>query len=232
MRPIAFHGERVHDPRPSTTALPRDSARCTGRTSNGPRTSSPTSARTSSSWRPPTPPDRVRAARVACLSGSGFRIAARLFILATGGIENARLLLLANRAQPAGLGNGSDLVGRYFMEHLYLDAAATIRRAGRRHRRVLHLRPPRPKGGACAESWDSIPSFAGASVSRISAPFSTRRSWGSAAAFWRSLVSELRQRRLPAGALSRLRSMLEHFAVAAAARSGTARTGRGFDSTW
>ena len=43
-----------------------------------------------------------------------------------GGIENARLLLLSNRVQPAGLGNGHDLVGRYFMEHLYLDAAAAI----------------------------------------------------------------------------------------------------------
>jgi ectoine hydroxylase-related dioxygenase (phytanoyl-CoA dioxygenase family) len=37
----------------------------------------------------PNPPNRVSAARVACLSGSGFRVAARLFILATGGIENA-----------------------------------------------------------------------------------------------------------------------------------------------
>jgi choline dehydrogenase-like flavoprotein len=104
----------------------------------------------------PTPPDRVSAARVACLSGNGFRVAARLFVLATGGIENARLLLMANRAQPSGLGNTHDLVGRYFMEHLYLDAAARIRApdgsiskfytsghrsAGRRVRGLLGLDP-------------------------------------------------------------------------------------------
>jgi choline dehydrogenase-like flavoprotein len=74
----------------------------------------------------PTPPNHVSAARVACLSGSRFRVSARIFILATGGIENARLLLLANAVQPAGLGNGYDQVGRYFMEHLYLDQAAVM----------------------------------------------------------------------------------------------------------
>ena len=74
----------------------------------------------------PAPPQRVSAVKVACLTGTTFRVAARAFVLATGGIENARLLLLANRVQPAGLGNDHDLVGRYFMEHLSLDAAAAI----------------------------------------------------------------------------------------------------------
>jgi choline dehydrogenase-like flavoprotein len=75
----------------------------------------------------PTPPVRVNACRAACLSGTGFRVAARAFVLATGGIENARLLLMANRVQAAGLGNEHGLVGRYFMEHLYLDTAASFR---------------------------------------------------------------------------------------------------------
>jgi choline dehydrogenase-like flavoprotein len=74
----------------------------------------------------PAPAERVRAVRVACLSGSGFRVRARAFVLAAGGIENARLLLLSNTVQTAGLGNGHDVVGRYFMEHLYLDRAASI----------------------------------------------------------------------------------------------------------
>jgi choline dehydrogenase-like flavoprotein len=39
--------------------------------------------------------------------------------LAAGGIENARLLLLSNKVQKNGLGNENDLVGRFFMEHLY-----------------------------------------------------------------------------------------------------------------
>jgi choline dehydrogenase-like flavoprotein len=74
----------------------------------------------------PEAPQQVTAAKVACLAGTSFRVAARTFVLATGGIENARLLLLSDRVQSAGLGNGHDLVGRYFMEHIYLDAAAEL----------------------------------------------------------------------------------------------------------
>jgi choline dehydrogenase-like flavoprotein len=51
-------------------------------------------------------------------SDSTVSVGARIFILATGGIENARTLLLTNEARPAGLGNGNGLVGRYFMERL------------------------------------------------------------------------------------------------------------------
>jgi choline dehydrogenase-like flavoprotein len=54
--------------------------------------------------------------RVAGLDGKQFWLSARVFVLATGGIENARLLLLSNRQQPTGLGNQHDLVGRFFME--------------------------------------------------------------------------------------------------------------------
>jgi choline dehydrogenase-like flavoprotein len=104
----------------------------------------------------PTPPHLVSAVKVACLTGKSFRVAARAFVLATGGIENARLLLLADRVQQAGLGNSNDLVGRYFMEHIYLDAAADIRASrgaisdfytsgswvdGRRVRGILGLTP-------------------------------------------------------------------------------------------
>jgi choline dehydrogenase-like flavoprotein len=56
--------------------------------------------------------------RVASLAGRQFSIAARLFVLAAGGIENARLLLASHAAQREGLGNQNDLVGRFFMEHL------------------------------------------------------------------------------------------------------------------
>jgi choline dehydrogenase-like flavoprotein len=54
-------------------------------------------------------------ARAACGTARGLRVAAKLFVLAAGGIENARLLLLADRAH--GLGDESGLVGRCFMEH-------------------------------------------------------------------------------------------------------------------
>jgi choline dehydrogenase-like flavoprotein len=56
--------------------------------------------------------------RVATLQGNTFWCKARRFILATGAIENVRLLLSSNEVQRAGLGNQNDLVGRFFMEHL------------------------------------------------------------------------------------------------------------------
>lgn len=49
--------------------------------------------------------------------GRSFSVTARTYVLAAGGIENARLLLASNRQQPAGVGNGAGLVGRYFIEH-------------------------------------------------------------------------------------------------------------------
>ncbi len=57
--------------------------------------------------------------RVATLRGNTFFVVAKVFILAAGGIENARLLLVSNKVQKNGLGNQHDLVGRYFMEHPY-----------------------------------------------------------------------------------------------------------------
>ncbi len=64
--------------------------------------------------------DRASRVERVCVEGPGgnrFWIRAKWFVLATGGIENARLLLTANRVQSAGLGNGNDLVGRYLMNH-------------------------------------------------------------------------------------------------------------------
>jgi choline dehydrogenase-like flavoprotein len=62
---------------------------------------------------------RATRLRVACLEGNRFWVTAKLFILAAGGIETPRLLLLSNRIQNVGLGNQHDLVGRFFMEHLH-----------------------------------------------------------------------------------------------------------------
>ncbi len=59
----------------------------------------------------------VEAVEVAGPDGRRARIRARAFILATGGIENARLLLASNRVRPAGVGNDHDLVGRFLMDH-------------------------------------------------------------------------------------------------------------------
>ena len=60
---------------------------------------------------------QVSGVSAAVLAGPKFRVSANLYVLAAGGIENARLLLLSNKVRPSGLGNTHDLVGRFFMEH-------------------------------------------------------------------------------------------------------------------
>jgi choline dehydrogenase-like flavoprotein len=67
---------------------------------------------------------RVTGLRLAAPDGTRALVRARGFVLATGGIENARLLLLSRASQPRGLGNRHDLVGRFFMEHPLLLAAS------------------------------------------------------------------------------------------------------------
>jgi choline dehydrogenase-like flavoprotein len=59
----------------------------------------------------------VRRICVVTLRGRKVFVSARGYVLAGGGIENARLLLASNRVRAAGLGNGHDLVGRFFMDH-------------------------------------------------------------------------------------------------------------------
>ncbi len=61
----------------------------------------------------------VRQVHAACLGGNRFSVSSKVFILALGGIETPRLLLLSSQRQSCGLSNEHDLVGRYFMEHLH-----------------------------------------------------------------------------------------------------------------
>ena len=60
-----------------------------------------------------------RVERVTCrtLDGNAFDVRASRVVLATGGIENARLLLASRGVTRRGLGNARDVVGRYFMDH-------------------------------------------------------------------------------------------------------------------
>ncbi|MEM7391472.1 MAG: GMC oxidoreductase [Verrucomicrobiota bacterium] len=54
---------------------------------------------------------RLASVKLCALGGSPFHLKAERFVLACGVIENARILLMAD------VGNGSDCVGRFFMEH-------------------------------------------------------------------------------------------------------------------
>ena len=63
---------------------------------------------------------RATGVSVSSLDGNTFAVHARAVVLAAGAIETARLLLASDKANPAGLANENDNVGRYFMEHPHL----------------------------------------------------------------------------------------------------------------
>jgi len=60
------------------------------------------------------------------LDGRRFTVNARRYILACGGIENARLLLASSTVHRHGIGNQNDLVGRYFSDHPHARGLATL----------------------------------------------------------------------------------------------------------
>ncbi|MFT4947016.1 MAG: choline dehydrogenase-like flavoprotein [Natronomonas sp.] len=74
-------------------------------------------------------PDTVDAARYVTPDGTRHRQEARQFVVAAGGVETPRLLLLSeSESYPDGLANSSGLVGRYFMEHPAVRTTARIDR--------------------------------------------------------------------------------------------------------
>jgi choline dehydrogenase-like flavoprotein len=68
----------------------------------------------------------IRELTVKTLAGTQFAVRARLYILAAGGIENARLLLASGRPDGNGIGNPRDLVGRCFMTHLVYTGGTIV----------------------------------------------------------------------------------------------------------
>ncbi len=59
----------------------------------------------------------ITSAQAGTPHGRKFQVRAQAFVLAAGGLENARILLLQDALQPGGLGNQHDMVGRCFMDH-------------------------------------------------------------------------------------------------------------------
>ena len=68
----------------------------------------------------------VERIRVATLEGNHFAVTARAYVLATGGLENARLLLASDGVAPGGVGNDHGVVGRYFAEHPRFRAGVIV----------------------------------------------------------------------------------------------------------
>lgn len=61
---------------------------------------------------------RVERLEVATRGGRRMTVVPRDTVLAAGGLETARLLLASDTVIPAGVGNGHDVVGRYYMSHI------------------------------------------------------------------------------------------------------------------
>lgn len=59
----------------------------------------------------------VDAIELVTVDGARMQLVADRYVIATGGIESARLLLASTSRSAAGVGNSSGLVGRYFADH-------------------------------------------------------------------------------------------------------------------
>ena len=76
--------------------------------------------------RPASPDAAVDCVEGAALNGRRFEVRARTFVLATGGIENARILMLSGESPGRSLGNAHGLVGRYFSDHPFLTPGTFV----------------------------------------------------------------------------------------------------------
>jgi choline dehydrogenase-like flavoprotein len=68
----------------------------------------------------------ITAARFADGGGAEHRVRAASYVLATGGIENSRLLLWSNEQTGGQVVKQASALGRYWMEHLHMELGAAI----------------------------------------------------------------------------------------------------------
>jgi choline dehydrogenase-like flavoprotein len=80
---------------------------------------------------------RAQSALVSPTKEKRISVYASSFVLATGGLETARLLLASNKDRPHGLGNENDLVGRYYMTHFVGGLGSLTLMSGIDHRALL-----------------------------------------------------------------------------------------------
>lgn len=80
--------------------------------------------------------------RVVAATGDGrrFDVEATTFVLAAGGLENPRLLLASTQHAPHGVGNGHDLVGRYYLDHPRTEALARVDLRGLSAEQIARVR--------------------------------------------------------------------------------------------
>ena len=64
---------------------------------------------------------KVNSLTIRSLSGNDAVVRANRYIIATGALENTRLLLASNKINPAGVGNQSGMVGKNYQNHPHVD---------------------------------------------------------------------------------------------------------------
>lgn len=70
--------------------------------------------------------ERIDRFECAVINGPTFDVVADKYVLAMGGIENARLLLASRDQSSRGVANRSGLVGNYFMQHPHFNSPAYL----------------------------------------------------------------------------------------------------------
>lgn len=85
---------------------------------------------------------RCVGAEVSRPDGGTLVVTARRTVVAAGGIETPRLLLNSTRVLPAGVGNGRDLVGRFYQSHLEGEVGTIRFRQPARDVRLDYERSP------------------------------------------------------------------------------------------
>ena len=70
--------------------------------------------------------DVVRSITARTLDGRQTTVKAKTYVIACGGLENARILLNCRKQRPAGLGNERDLVGRYYTDHMTIETTTVM----------------------------------------------------------------------------------------------------------
>ena len=83
--------------------------------------------------------DSVESATFRSLGGGKVVVRARAFALCVGGIETARVLLSNRRQIPAGIGNKTGLVGRFFQDHPAARVGSLRPRDERRFQRMFNV---------------------------------------------------------------------------------------------
>jgi choline dehydrogenase-like flavoprotein len=69
---------------------------------------------------------KIEHLNVQTMNEKKLQFTSKQFIIAAGGIDNARLLLVSDSANKSGVGNWHDNVGRYFMEHMEVGIGVMV----------------------------------------------------------------------------------------------------------